>query len=284
MGDILSGLESMGLGNFNNIDLFHDKPKETAKKQESGKPKEVKLEEKDLIFIKNIECICCGREFKEKIVRPGKVKLVAQDVDLRPRYNELDTLKYNVTACPFCGYAALSKEFKKLSDGQVKLIKENISTNFSGLKYENDVYSYDEAIARNKLALINSVIKKGRLSERAYICLSLGWLTRGKAESIAKDDAQAEQFVEQYRKEELEYLKKAAEGFDEALQKESFPICGLDEHTFYYLLAALHYETGSYNESLRYVEKIVLNRNIAERIKDKARRIKEAIAEINKNK
>jgi len=32
------------------------------------------------------------------------------------------------------------------------------------------------------------------------------------------------------------------------------------------------------------VEKIVLNRNIAERIKDKARRIKEAIAEINKNK
>ena len=284
MGDILSGLESMGLGNLSEVDLFHDKVKEPEKKKEAEKPKEVKIEEKDLIYERNVECTCCGRSFKEKTLRTGKVKLVSQDVDLRPRYNELDSLKYNVTACPVCGYAALTKEFPRLSPGQARMIKEKISANFSGLHYENEIYSYDEAIARNKLALINAVVKRGKISERAYTCLTLGWLTRGKAESISEDEPEREKFIEQYRNEELDYLKKAAEGFAEALIKETFPICGLDEYTFFYLMAALNYETGSYNDALRYVEKILINRSISERIKDKARRIKEAISEIKKQK
>ena len=284
MGDILSGLESMGLGNLSEVDLFHDKVKEPAKKKEPEKPKEVKIEEKDLIYERNVECTCCGRAFKEKTLRTGKVKLIGQDVDLRPRYAELDSLKYNVTACPVCGYAALTKEFQRLSSGQARMIKEKISANFSGLHYDNEIYSYDEAIARNKLALINSVVKRGKISERAYTCLTLGWLTRGKAESIAENEPEREKFIEQYRNEELDYLKKAAEGFAEALIKESFPICGLDEYTFFYLMAALNYETGSYSDSLRYVEKILINRSISERIKDKARRIKEAISEIKKQR
>ena len=119
------------------------------------------------------------------------------------------------------------------------------------------------------------------MSERAYICLTLGWLTRGKAESISKDTPNRALFVKQLAEEENEYLKKAAEGFGEALQKESFPICGLDEYTFFYLIGALNYETGNYKDALRYVEKILINRALSDRIKDKARRIKEAIAQIN---
>jgi uncharacterized protein (DUF2225 family) len=150
----------------------------------------------------------------------GKARMVFQDMDLRPRYDDIDSLKYNITACPVCGYAALTKEFPILSYGQAKMIKEKISINFTGLKYESDTYSYDDAIARSKLALVNTVVKRGKVSERAYICLTLGWLTRGKAESISKDTPNRALFVKQLAEEENEYLKKAAEGFGEALQKE----------------------------------------------------------------
>ncbi len=279
MGDILSGLESMGLGSLSEVDLFHDKEKKVEKK-EPEKPVEKKTEEKDLVYEKGVECACCGYSFKEKTIRLGKARMISQDMDLRPRYEEVDSLKYNITACPRCGYAALTKEFTHLSPGQARLIKDKISINFTGLKYENDTYSYDEAIARSKLALVNSIVKKGKISERAYICLTLGWLTRGKSESIAEDEESRDMLVDMLSNEENEYLKKAAEGFAEALLKEGFPICGLDESTFTYLLAALNYETGSYQESMRYVEKILINRAVSERIKDKARKIKEAIAEI----
>lgn len=282
MSDVLSGLESMGLGNLSNIELFNDKKaKAEAEKKKAEKAAEVKeLEEKDLIFIKNVECACCGQPFKERVVRPGKVRMISQDMDLRPRYKELDTMKYNITACPICGYAALSRDFTHLSSGQAKLVKEKISMNFTGLKYEGDTYSYDEAISRCKLALVNTVVKRGKISERAYICLTLGWLTRGKAESIADNVPGREEMVKKFADEENDYLLKAAEGFTEALLKESFPICGLDEYTFFYLLSALDYETGRYNDSLKFIEKILINRAVSERIKDKARRIKEAIGEI----
>lgn len=282
MGDVLSGLESMGLGNLSNIELFNDKKaKAEAEKKKAEKAAEVReLEEKDLIYIKNVECACCGQSFKERAIRPGKARMISQDMDLRPRYKELDTMKYNITACPICGYAALTRDFIHLSSGQAKLVKEKISMNFTGLKYEGETYSYDEAIARSKLALVNTVVKRGKISERAYICLTLGWLTRGKAESIAEDVPGREEMVKKFSDEENDYLLKAAEGFTEALLKESFPICGLDEYTFFYLLSALDYETGRYNDSLKFIEKILINRAVSERIKDKARRIKEAIGEI----
>ncbi|MBO4921741.1 MAG: DUF2225 domain-containing protein [Lachnospiraceae bacterium] len=282
MGDVLSGLESMGLGNLSNIELFDDKKaKAEAEKKKAEKAAEVReLEEKDLIYIKNVECACCGQSFKERAIRPGKARMISQDMDLRPRYKELDTMKYNITACPICGYAALTRDFIHLSSGQAKLVKEKISMNFTGLKYEGETYSYDEAIARSKLALVNTVVKRGKISERAYICLTLGWLTRGKAESIAEDVPGREEMVKKFSDEENDYLLKAAEGFTEALLKESFPICGLDEYTFFYLLSALDYETGRYNDSLKFIEKILINRAVSERIKDKARRIKEAIGEI----
>ena len=282
MGDVLSGLESMGLGNLSNIELFDDKKaKAEAEKKKAEKAAEVReLEEKDLIYIKNVECACCGQSFTERAIRPGKARMISQDMDLRPRYKELDTMKYNITACPICGYAALTRDFIHLSSGQAKLVKEKISMNFTGLKYEGETYSYDEAIARSKLALVNTVVKRGKISERAYICLTLGWLTRGKAESIAEDVPGREEMVKKFSDEENDYLLKAAEGFTEALLKESFPICGLDEYTFFYLLSALDYETGRYNDSLKFIEKILINRAVSERIKDKARRIKEAIGEI----
>ena len=76
MSDVLSGLESMGLGNLSNIELFNDKKqKADEEKKKAEKAKEVKeLEEKDLIYLKNVECPCCG---KEGILRSHQASVIA---------------------------------------------------------------------------------------------------------------------------------------------------------------------------------------------------------------
>ena len=48
MADILSGLESMGLGDLSGIDLFHDKTNKAETKKAPEKKEEKVLEEKDL--------------------------------------------------------------------------------------------------------------------------------------------------------------------------------------------------------------------------------------------
>ena len=40
-------------------------------------------------------------------------------------------------------------------------------------------YSYEKAIERYKLALYNTLVKKGKNSEKAYECLKISWLYRG---------------------------------------------------------------------------------------------------------
>ena len=48
------------------------------------------------------------------------------DSDLRPKYQAMDSLKYDAVVCPNCGYAALNRFFNYMTDAQAKLIKANM--------------------------------------------------------------------------------------------------------------------------------------------------------------
>lgn len=281
MGNIFSGLESMGLGNLDNMDIFENDKAE--KKPEVKKPEVAKIEEKDIIYEKSYECPCCGHPFKDKTVRVGKTRMIAQDVDLRPRYDLCDSLKYGAIVCPLCGYASLAKEFVHLSTAQAKLIKEKISFSFTGINYVGETLTYDEAIARHKLALVNSVVKRGKISERAYLCLILGWLTRSKAENVPETSEKRGEVVASLKEEEKAYLTKAVDGFKEAFSKETFPMVGLDEMTAIYLVASVSYEIGNYDDALRWASEILTRHIASDRIKDKARKIKDLIKEKEKD-
>ena len=191
----------------------------------------------------------------------------------------MDPLKYDAVACPVCGFAALNRFFKFVSSAQANLIKSNISINFRGLKETGNVFSYDDAIARHKLALVNAIVKKSKISERAYTCLKTGWVIRGKAENLPKDTTNYNKVVEELKVEEADFLLKAYIGFGEAFSKESFPMCGMDETTITLMMAELARRTGKFDEAGRWVSRILISRDANERIKQKAREIKDLIKE-----
>lgn len=275
MGNIFSGLEDFGLGKLANMDIYASSEDTDKKKQNDQVIK--KFNEADIIFEKTYNCPVCDEEFKSKTVKTGKVKLLSADTDLRPKYHLVDSLKYDAIVCPKCGYSALNRFFNYMTSNQAKLIQAQISRNFKGLHEEGDIYTYDEAISRHKLALVNTIVKKGKVSERAYTCLKLAWLLRGKGESLSADTIDYETVRNELAAEEFEFLQNAYEGFMGAFEKELFPMCGMDEITITYLVADLARRCGKFDEASRWVSRVLISRDANERIKSKAREIKELI-------
>ena len=239
-------------------------------------PRVWKKSEVDFVYGKVYRCPVCNHEFKALRVKAAKPRLLSTDPDLRPVYQYLDVNKYDCVACEKCGYASLSGSFDKISDAQIKSIRNQISKNFKGISPAGDKYTYDEAILRCQLALANAMVKFTRTSEKAWICLKLAWLYRGKRlELIA---AESNRFKELYEAE-MQYIKKAVEGFKVARMKEHFPIVGMDEWTFDFLMAELLLETNEVQEAKRLVSNMIVSRQCPSRIKDKARDLRDYIRE-----
>lgn len=271
--NIFAGLESFGLNNVEKVEVFEDN---TPKKDGEASGQKKEITEEDLVFDKSYTCPVCDNEFKSKMVRTGKVRLSGADTDLRPRYQGVDSLKYDAILCPKCGYAALNRYFNFVMTNQAKSIKEKISATFKAPPEDGKIYSYDDAITKHKMALLNTVVKNGKSSERAYTCLKLAWLFRGKREELMQGEYDKEQ-VKELMEEEKELLSNAFEGFEVAFGKEDFPMCGMDQHTMLYLLAELARRTGREDAAKRYVSKVLVAKDAPKRIKDKAFDLKEKL-------
>lgn len=278
MSNLFSGLEEFGLGKLSSdLEVYENKSEE--KKDDSEAEAVPEFSEADILFDKTMTCPVCDQTIKARTVKTGRIKLLSADTDLRPKYQDVDSLKYDAIVCPSCGYAALRRFFSYMTSNQAKQVKEKISANFKGINQENEVYSYDDAISRHKLALVNAIVKNSKSSERAYICLKTGWLLRGKRETLPKDTPDYENVVAQLQAEENDFIEKAYKGFKDAFAKESFPMCGMDEVTCTYLVADLARRSGEFDDASRWISRVLVSRSATDRIKEKARDIKELIRE-----
>lgn len=278
---LLSGLAHFGLGNLENMDVYEESEK--VGNAEKNKPAVKSVREEDFLFDKSCTCPICGREFKTRTVRSGKVRLLGSDSDLRPRYEQMEPLKYDVIMCPLCGYTALSRFFEFVTAGQAKNIKERISINFTSQDEAKDVYTYDEALERYQMALANAIVKKTKASEKAYICLKTAWLLRSKAEHLREDQPDYEAIKRKCEEEENEFLRSALDGFTAARSTEGFPMCGLDQSAVDYLIAVTAVRFEQYDIAGRLIVSI-LQSSANPRMKDRARSLKKVMETKNREK
>ncbi|MCR5595709.1 MAG: DUF2225 domain-containing protein [Lachnospiraceae bacterium] len=286
---LLSGLGGFGLDGLEGMKLYEDPSKESnAAKEgtsgENGTPEANKVSEADFIFEKSYTCPACDKEFKNLSVKANRARLKEIDTDLRPVYEQIEPLKYDVVMCPHCGCAAIGRYWNGLTDNQRKLIKANISAKFTPKQRKGELYSYDEALERYQVALANAMVKRVKASEKAYICLRAGWLLRSKAESLDSSVAGYADELKKAKDMEDEFLQNALEGFITARESELFPICGMDEMTVDYLIAALSVRFGKYDQASKLVGSLLTNRNLSARMKDKTLQLKEAIVNAKSGK
>ena len=273
--NLFAGLEKFGLKAEATESLFEEEKK--AEVKAAGAVEEIPTEDAFLLE-KSVRCAVCDKTFKTKIVKNGRVKRMESDADLRPRYLYIDTLKYDVTSCPHCGYTAMNRYFDHLSSLQLKLIKEQISGRFQpDGKDDPAVYDYDMAINRYKLALYNTMVKKGKVSEKAYTCLKIAWLLRGKAETLDKASATYEADLKECKEQEDAFYQQAYECFMKAVSSEMFPICGMDQNTMDYLLAYMAAHFRRYDVASKCISNILQSSTAQSKTKDRARELKDQI-------
>lgn len=274
------GLEKFGLESLCEIEIFEETPKQDLPSDNGNKgaKRRKMMTEEEALFDKSYKCVCCGADFKTKAVRAGRTKLERVENDLRPIYYYFDSLKYETVVCPHCGYAGLIKNFSYLSDSQIKLIKEKISCRFKGLEHKGSTYSYDEAIERAQLALLSSIVKGAKNGEKAYTCLKIAWLLRGKRESLDVNMPNYEEEKVHLLEQEIHNLKNAYQGFTAAYSNENFPIAGMDEPTLCLILAETARKLHKKEEAMKFLGKVILSKTASERLKDIARSVKEECA------
>lgn len=277
---ILEGLEKFGLDGSGLDNLFGEAPKEEVEQEVKEEVKEkAPTPEEEYLLVKKVTCGVCDRTFKEKAVKSSKMYRMTPDKDLRPRFQGVDTIKYDVTSCPYCGYTAMNRYFDHLSTLQRKLIREGICTKFTSSPEDDKLtYSYDTAIDRYKLSLFNTVVKMGTTSEKAYTCLKISWLYRGKAEELASLGlTMSSDSMKQAKIEERKYYQQAYEGFTKAISSEAFPICGMDQNTIDLLLANMAFNLEEYETASRLVSRLLISKTANRNAKDRAYDLKEEI-------
>ncbi len=274
---LFSGLGKLGLNGLDGLSVYGEPEKPQIPVEEEKEPEAPKIVEEDFLLKKTCKCPSCTREFKTLAVKAGKAKLVGTDKDLRPRYDGIEPLKYEVTMCPVCGYASLNKDWGMLTDNQCKNVRKEISASFRPDDKEYEIYSYDDALKRYQMALANSIVKQSKNSDKALICLKAGWLLRSKWESL---DPEAENYpndVSEAMGLESEFLENALEGLMTARANEAPPICGMDELTVDYLIAALSVRFEKYEQAAKLISKILQSRAINSRMKEKTLELKDEI-------
>lgn len=268
---LFSGMEKFGLGKYNGAHIIEEEKNDADEKGKAVKPK---LTEEDCLFDKHFTCPVCDYPFSTRFVRAGKLKLSSKDTDMRPIYEVMDPLKYDIITCDKCGYSSLIKYFGKLSTRQMRDIRDEVGNNFSGIDNSMSVYSYEDALVRYKLALVCAMVKKAKNSELGYICLKTSWIYRGMRESLSEDERDKADAL--YR-DELECVENAYETFSKALSNEPLPIAGMDENTLKYLLAELARKLKKYDDAARMIGSVITSRSTGDRLKDQALTLKDQI-------
>lgn len=284
MDNLLSGLGKFGLDEKVTTNIFEDDS--SAKKVTDADGKLVASEpaEEDFLLKKSIRCPVCDGVFRTLMVKSGRAKRLEPDLDLRPKYQYIDTNKYDVASCPSCGYTALHRYWSHLSSLQLKMINEGIRSKFKAAPVEEKEeivpWTYDEAIEKYKLALYTTLVKKGKTSEKAYECLKIAWLCRGKAEMLeAEDKEKNKEAILAANKEESAFYKQAFDGFVKAMSSENYPMCGMDQNTVDLLIAAMAYKLEKYDYASRFVSSLIISQAVTGNIKNRARDLKEKILE-----
>ena len=280
MAGILSGLKGLGLGELEKRDLYEEEEKVIPIRK--VEVKKVVVEEKDLIYDKSFTCPVCDMKFTSKVMKTGKSRLVSVDLDSRPIYEGIDSNKYDVVECPECGYAAMVPYFQPLLNAQIKMVREGICNKVKIQNPTGDIYQYEEVIPRYQVALACSIVKHGKDSEKAYICLHFAWLLRGYAEMLEEEGKLTVEKAKELEEQEQECLQKALEGLINARQKESLPICGMDQSSLDYMMAAVAYKLGKDNIAAKMVSEMLVSHATNNRMKEKARELKQLILERHK--
>lgn len=199
------------------------------------------MEEISPLYISHLKCPICDSQVDYTKVRTKSVRLVKQDSDFCPWYEDANPLLYEAVICSECGYGAHVTTFEKINKYEREKIREKITSKWGKRSFLGQ-RNYDKAIEAFKIVLLNLYEREAAKSEIAKICMRLGWLYRYKA-----DETMEKKFMEHA----LNYYQAAY--MDEDLNQGK-----LDEYTCMFIIGDLNKRLGQYEESTQWFSRLIM--------------------------
>lgn len=258
--NIFSGLEDLGFDDIDGIDLYHTKKEEIEKEELLQLTDEEK--QKKLLYDCEVTCPVCDNDFKARAVKTSAARILKRDSDSFIIFDVINPYFYDVWVCDKCGYAAMKRDFNKIRDSEIDLVKEKIRPKWQPRSYP-DVYDVNVAIERFKLSLLNYYVIDAKASKKAMNCLKLAWMYR-----ILEDS-----------ENEAVFLRQALEGFNYAYFNEAFPLYNMDKFTSMYIIGELNRRLGNNDESLKWFSQVITTHGVSSKLKDRSRQQRDLIKE-----
>lgn len=276
--NLLSGMEKFGFSMDGDLDILQDDKPKKGQKATTGATAAVEKTEKDFVIDKKVRCPVCDKEFPIKAVLATKLKRLEPDFDLRPNYQYVDKCKYDFMSCPNCGYSSLDTTFSKIDTARVKLIRNDFCPSFKPQKEDlPETYDYEYSIEKFKLALICSMKKRAKMSEKAYVCLKIAWLRRAQLKELEADKEANKEKISVAKQEYEGFYKQAYEGFMKAISSETPPYCGMASEAVEFMLANMSMYYKKYDAGLKILARLIQSPSTSRKLKDKCVDLKEQI-------
>ena len=110
-------------------------------------------------------------------------------------------------------------------------------------------------------------------------------MSRGLGDVYKRQDPETLEKKKEAKEQEEAFYQQAYEGFMKAMSTEMFPMCGMDQCTVDYLLAAMAYHFKKYDVASKCISRIQATPSASKKMKDRAYDLKEKIvAEIKNSK
>ncbi len=151
---------------------------------------------------KEFTCQLCGNAFSQPRVFADAIRIKSRDEDLKPNFEGVNALYYQVVTCPRCYLTLFERDFGKLEIPadkmeKVRKVLENAKKEFGSLNLGED-RTLDDAIKLFSIAAaVYTVLEHRRGAAEAY--LKLAWLFREAGK----------------KKEEMVALAKALKNFED---------------------------------------------------------------------
>ena len=262
MDNMFARLKKFGLSDVaqGRSDIFEPEIQENSESHIFNKEKSAPFNIENYVYAKRFNCPVCEANFTANVVKESRLRVQTVEFDLHPVCQYINPNFYDVIVCSKCGYGAVKNYFYNITERQASLILKDIAPNYIAQDYPAEL-DIDMAIERYELALLCSLVKNARDGEKAYICLKLMWFHKLKGDE----------------ENQKRLAKLTLQGFTSALAKEDLPIMGLQGDTITYLLGALYKILEDKASALKYLSNVVVSRTASDRLKDKARDLKDTM-------
>ena len=204
------------------------------------------------IWLKDIECKCCGAKFKTPRLKPSALVVKNMDSDFHKTYDSVNPMFYAITTCSECNYSARNEDFEKVLleyHPEIMKLAQGIKTSGKIVKFSQTTeVTLDDAVNKHLLAIaFYKCFKPENQNTISGLYMHLTWMYRE---------------VEDVEKEKV-YLAKSLEYYIKTYEKGSFVPEKLGEPGIIYMIGELNRRLCDNIEAVKWFARAVQHQQIS---------------------